>query len=186
MFSSFQVGYPGDDASVDDLIKYYHRCMYTLAEIRAFLILKHGRDISKTRARRITRNLGLRRNNIEVSELQILEGIHTLHQAGFTDLGYKALWRLMNMNLGFRATQHTVRRLLKMYDPEGVALRRGHRLRRRVYRTGGPNCILHIDGYDKLKPYGFPIHGAIDGFSRKLLWLKVLRSNNNPYSISRL
>ena len=36
------------------------------------------------------------------------------------------------------------------------------------------------DGYDKLKPYGFPIHGAIDGFSRKIIWLKVTRTNNNP------
>ena len=35
-------------------------------------------------------------------------------------------------------------------------------------------------GYDKLKPYGFPVHGAIDGFSRRILWLEVVRSNNNP------
>ena len=32
---------------------------------------------------------------------------------------------------------------------------------------------------DKLKPYGFLIHGCVDGFSRKVLWLKVTRSNNN-------
>ncbi len=35
-------------------------------------------------------------------------------------------------------------------------------------------------GYDKLKPYGFPIHGAIDGYSRKILWLELTRSNNKP------
>ena len=35
-------------------------------------------------------------------------------------------------------------------------------------------------GYEKLKPYGFPIHGAIDGYSRKILWLEVARSNNKP------
>ena len=27
----------------------------------------------------------------------------------------------------------------------------------------GPNYVWHCDGYDKLKPYGFPIHGCIDG-----------------------
>ena len=27
-------------------------------------------------------------------------------------------------------------------------------------------CTYTVDGYDKLKPYGFSIHGAIDGFSR--------------------
>ena len=42
-----------------------------------------------------------------------------------------------------------------------------------------PNAVWHADGYDKLKPYGFPIHGAIDGFSRRVLWLDVTRSNNN-------
>jgi hypothetical protein len=39
--------------------------------------------------------------------------------------------------------------------------------------------LFHI-GYDKLKPYGFPIHGAIDGYSRKILWLELSRSNNKP------
>lgn len=39
---------------------------------------------------------------------------------------------------------------------------------------------VFLIGYDKLKPYGFPIHGAIDGFSRRILWLNVVRSNNDP------
>ena len=30
-----------------------------------------------------------------------------------------------------------------------------------------------IDGYDKFKPFGFPIHGCIDGWSRKIMWLQV-------------
>ncbi len=43
-----------------------------------------------------------------------------------------------------------------------------------------PNFAWHADGYDKLKPYGFPVHGCIDGFSRRLIWLKVSRTNNDP------
>ena len=43
----------------------------------------------------------------------------------------------------------------------------------------GPNPVCHADGYEKLKPYGFPIHGVIDGFFRRVLWLHVTRSNNN-------
>lgn len=27
----------------------------------------------------------------------------------------------------------------------------------------GPDFVWHLDGYDKLKPYGFAIHGYIDG-----------------------
>ena len=51
---------------------------------------------------------------------------------------------------------------------------------RRYYHSNGPNDTWHVDGYDKLKPYGFPIHGCIDGFSRKIIWLKVCRTNNDP------
>ncbi|VDI14097.1 Hypothetical predicted protein [Mytilus galloprovincialis] len=51
---------------------------------------------------------------------------------------------------------------------------------KRVYYNRGPNYLIHVDGYDKLKPYGIAIHGAIDGYSRKLLWLIASPSNNNP------
>lgn len=43
----------------------------------------------------------------------------------------------------------------------------------RRYAALGPNFIWHLDGYDKLKPYWFWIHGAIDGYSRRILWLEV-------------
>ena len=42
--------------------------------------------------------------------------------------------------------------------------------------------FFHV-GYDKLKPFGFPVHGAIDGFSRKVLWVDVTWSNNSPQSV---
>ena len=35
-------------------------------------------------------------------------------------------------------------------------------------------------GYDKLKPFGFPIHAGVDGYSRKILWVELERSNNLP------
>ncbi|XP_065909324.1 uncharacterized protein [Dysidea avara] len=54
----------------------------------------------------------------------------------------------------------------------------------RVGRTVGPDYIWHCDGYDKLKPYGFAIHGCIDGYSRRILWLHVSPSNNDPYIIA--
>ncbi|MEW8543576.1 MAG: hypothetical protein AB2693_08565, partial [Candidatus Thiodiazotropha sp.] len=46
--------------------------------------------------------------------------------------------------------------------------------------------MVHIDGYDKLLPYGFPIHGAIDGFSRKILWLRLMPLSKNPRYVARL
>lgn len=31
----------------------------------------------------------------------------------------------------------------------------------------GPNYTWHMDGYDKLSPYGVTIHGCIDGYVKK-------------------
>ena len=57
-----------------------------------------------------------------------------------------------------------MRQILTILDPDGVDSRKKHRLRRRLYTNKGPNyLVVHIDGYDQLKPYGFAIHGAIDG-----------------------
>lgn len=40
-------------------------------------------------------------------------------------------------------------------------------------------------GYDKLKPFGFPIHASVDGYSRKVLWVELERSNNLPEITAR-
>ena len=69
--------------------------------------------------------------------------------------------------------------MLKELDPVATEERRSRQLKRRRYKSCGANDAWHVGGYDKLKPYGLPIHGAVDGFSRKILWLKVRRSNNN-------
>ena len=93
--------------------------------------------------------------------------------------------RLINDH-GLVVTRDSVRQVLKILDPaEGVDLRSKHRLRRRTYNAKGPNYLWHIDGYDKLKPFGFCIHGAIDGFSRRILWLEVASSNNDPKIIGQ-
>ena len=75
------------------------------------------------------------------------------------------------------------RLILRELDPNGVAARLSRRLERRTYTVPGPNSIWHIDGYDKLKPFGLCISGCIDGFSRKIIWLNVYNTNNNPIII---
>lgn len=50
----------------------------------------------------------------------------------------------------------------------------------RIYINPGPNFMWHVDLYDKLKPYGICINGAIDGFSRLIVWLHAYSTNSNP------
>ena len=45
---------------------------------------------------------------------------------------------------------------------------------------------MGFDGSDKLKPYGFEIHGCIDGYSRSVLWLSVVRSNKDRKEMCNL
>ena len=70
---------------------------------------------------------------------------------------------------GVVARKGDVRQLLLRLDQEGVEKRKSRKLRRRIYRTLGPNYVWHIDEFDKLKPYGFSIHGCIDGYSRIII-----------------
>ncbi|MEQ2182533.1 hypothetical protein GOODEAATRI_023306, partial [Goodea atripinnis] len=51
---------------------------------------------------------------------------------------------------------------------------------RRNYFYKCPNFIWHIDSYDKRKPYGICINRNIDGFSRKIIWLKAYTTNSDP------
>ena len=71
-------------------------------------------------------------------------------------------------------------KILREEDPFGSLFRKPRYIKPRVFTCDGPNNTWHVDGNDKLKPYGFPIHGCIDGFLRKVLWLKVTRGNKNP------
>ena len=71
------------------------------------------------------------------------------------------------------------------FDPRGVEQRKHGRLHRRMYVSPGANFCWHIDDYDKLKPFGFSIHGCTDGLSRRIIWFEVQRSNKNPRLIAR-
>ena len=91
--------------------------------------------------------------------------------------GYRAMWERLNAKHAVNILRSVAACLLKESDPEGSINRQAHRLRRRQYLNVGPNNCWHADGYDKLKPYEFPIHGCIDGHSRHILWLALEKSN---------
>ena len=81
---------------------------------------------------------------------------------------------------GIRAKKEDVRIILSAFYPDASAIRRSRRLSRRQYFAPGPNYIWHIDAYDKLKPHRICISGCIDGFSRKIIWLKAAYTSSDP------
>ena len=50
---------------------------------------------------------------------------------------------------------------------------------RRAYSVPGPNSLWHIDGHHSLVNWGFVLHGAIDGVSRGIVFLKCSTNNRS-------
>ena len=137
---------------------------------------------------KILRRLGLKRkhkpNTADYERIASLIN-HELDGPG-KQLGYRLMWQKLRLLHGIHVPRNTVMTALQVLDPDGAANRRRRKLKRRTYSSHGPNDCWHVDGYDKLKPFGIPIHGCVDGYSRKILWLRYVRSNNDPKSIARL
>ena len=84
------------------------------------------------------------------------------------------------VRMRIRVTRQALRNSIHRVDHINVILRRRTVVRRRVYSVPFPNSVWHIDGHHKIVRWRFVIHGAVDGFSRTIVFLKF--SNNNRAS----
>ena len=87
---------------------------------------------------------------------------------------------IISLKYGVNISKEHVRKGLVDIDPEGVSMRKKKTIKRRTYETNDPFDVFHIDGNYKRKRFSFVIRGCIDGFSRKLIWLFVSTTNNDP------
>lgn len=166
-----------------DIITHFFRCGYQYKDILELLRRYHDISISMRTLHRLLKEYGLKRKCADVSTSTILDKVRQEIQEVGENRGYRSIYQHL-IEKGIQIPTRLVRAALKELDPSGVERRTKHRLKRRVYRTNGPNDVWHIDGNDKLKPFGFCIHGGIDGFSRKIIWLAVSDTNKNPFIIA--
>ena len=167
--------FPWDDASQDELVAFYRHHVYTVSDILCVLLFRHHMVTSRRSVNRIIKRLGIRMRQNQHPLGIILHAIQHLHACRYSDVGYRTIWRNLNVTLVLRFSQHTVQTILQVVDT-GVRRRTVHRLRRRVYHGVGPNGVIRIDGCDKLKPFAFVIPGAICGYTgvRQIRTLKGL------------
>ena len=168
----------------EQLIQYYFYKGFAYLDICRFLSQYHNIEISLSTLKQRLKRLNLKRHNPEYNLDFVRNEIIALLEGPHSSRGYRSIWHSLQLN-GTRVPRRVVELLLGELDPEGVAERRRHRLKRRTYHNPGPNYAWHCDGYDKLKLFGFPIHGCMDGWSRKIIWLYVTRSNNLPSNIAK-
>ena len=168
--------------NVSGLIEQYFLLGYTYNEILYALSSLHKVSTSIRSVHRYLRKKGLYRKGISSQTSEVIAFVENELNGSFSSAGYRQIHQLCRRE-GFQVSRNKVALIVRELDPEGVECRRKKYLKRRLYFARGPNWVWHIDGYDKLMPYGFSLHGAIDGFSRRIMWLHTLRSNKNPKEV---
>ncbi|KAF6722217.1 hypothetical protein FQA47_016494 [Oryzias melastigma] len=160
----------------DHLIKVYFQMGMNYKDILQSLAL-HGIIVSERHLHRILRGMRLERRRYDLDEA--IDFIVEQLQGDGQDHGYRWMYTKCKQR-GIRVRKEDVRILLSLLDPVGSHVRQRRRLRRRHYSAKGQNYVWHIDSYDKLNPYGICINRCIDGFSRKIIWLRAAFTNSDP------
>ena len=102
----------------------------------------------------------------------------------FPSNGVVMMWGHLK-SLNILVTRSTVHDSLLRVSSELVEARQRCALNRRVYRVPAPNCLWHIDGLHCLIRWRVVIHGGIDGFSRRVVYLHT-SDNNRADTVSNL
>ncbi len=83
------------------------------------------------------------------------------------------------LSKGLKIQWARVRDSMWRVDPAGLLLRRTQltTIQRRKYSVPGTLSLWHIDGNHKLIRWRFVVHGGIDGFSRRVVFLRCSTNN---------
>ena len=84
------------------------------------------------------------------------------------------------LHQGVKVPRQMLRESIHRVDHDNVVSRRRSVVERRVYSVPHPNYIWHIDSHHKLIKWHFVVHGAVDGFSRTIIYLQCTDNNRAP------
>ncbi|XP_062522376.1 uncharacterized protein LOC134197129 isoform X2 [Corticium candelabrum] len=166
------------------LVTKLHRDGVKLKDMKRVVEDRMEIKLSIHQIKRLCKLLGLNRKRNYAPIERAEAAVKAEKASSGENLGYRGLWKRLQVKHKLLVPRDVVMELNQKIDPEGVQLRLARKLKRRKYYNKGPNYVWHIDGYDKLKQFGFPIHGCIDGYSRRILWLQVAVTNNDPRVIA--
>ncbi|XP_056621425.1 uncharacterized protein LOC130435120 isoform X2 [Triplophysa dalaica] len=170
--------------SEEDLLRKYFRDGHTYSVILDILASKHNLKFSLRTLKIKLNRLSLYRRK-SYTPLDIVQAAITEELDGpGQHYGYCTMCQILRQKYSLTVNRQDVMYMMADLDPLGVVQRSRRMFVRRVYHSLGPNHTWHVDGYDKLKPYGLAISGCIDGYSRKVMWLVCGASNNNPEVIA--
>ena len=142
---------------------------------------------SKTISRRV-KSYNLRKEVPKYDNIsnESLDSIVSAVLHNFPNCGIRRMKGLL-LGRGIRVQLSRVRSSLWRTDPSGILLRTSQLniVNRRHYSVPGPRSLWHLDGNHKLIRWGFVIHGCVDGFSRRIMFLKC-STNNKAVTVLQL
>ncbi len=133
---------------------------------------------SKRTILRRTRKFGIILRNYSLMSDDELDSIVSEVVSLFPRIGEKPISGKLRSR-GILIQRERVRQSLRRVDPYGVFERCRSILHRRKYNVPSSNALWHVGGYHKLIRWRFVIHGAIDGYSRLITYLKVAANNRS-------
>ncbi|XP_052395059.1 uncharacterized protein LOC127943012 [Carassius gibelio] len=175
------------DTEINETIKLLFDNGFKQREMCSFLAAS-GYKISERHLRRLLKSLGLKRRSFDRPHNEIRHAVMSelMHWSPWQ--GIRAMHKRVRDVRGIQPCyRNDVAVIMRELDASGL-LRRcpgKKRIERRNYFSRGPNYTWHIDGNDKLKFFGIWVHLGIDGFSRKIIWLKAGTSNRQQTFVAR-
>lgn len=136
---------------------------------------------SKRTVERKLQSHGLSQRNFTLISDNQLDEVVAQISSNFPSCGEKMMRSRLQCQ-GILVQRERVRQSLRRVDPLGVERRLRRVLRRRRYHVECPNALWHVDGYHKLIRWKLVVHGAVDGYSRLIMFLKV-STNNRAASV---
>ena len=132
----------------------------------AFIKTIHGNNISlSTLTTALPRNGKTSRTvaTVKCSQKELFDAVESELD------GSSGNFRCILISNGIMYRQENVRKTAQQKDTEHVEPKKYRWLYPKRYVSPGPKFVLYIDDHHKSKPYGFSIHGCIDGFLQRML-----------------
>mgnify|MGYP000043652363 FL=1 len=86
-------------------------------------------------------------------------------------------------SVGLWIQHRRIRERLAKLDPQNTAMRWGAVVERRKYQVPWPNSLWHLDGHHSLIRWKLVIRCCIDGFSRRIMFLRCSSNNKTETGI---
>jgi len=159
----------------EQMLEFYIENGFTTKEISQMLNVSES-----TIKRRISKyKMYIRDTYSDLTDSQLDKEIEDILKE-FPNTGYKCM-RGFLLHRSIKIQENRVRLSMRRVDPEGIMLRtmQSRPIFRRKYSVAGPLSLWHMDGNHKLIRYKMVIHGCVDGFTRKIIYLSCLNNNRS-------